>query len=492
MQLVTYVDRLGKDLDGLRSVLDNEFRGLFSGVHVLPFFDPIDGADAGFDPVDHTRVDPRLGDWNDIRSLASKYSVMADLIVNHVSADSPQFADVRRRGAASGYWELFLKKEDVFPAANADAFTATEIGGIYRPRPGPPFTEIALDDGESVEFWTTFSDKQLDINVETTAGRNYLDSVLDKFAKAGIREVRLDAAGYAIKRGGTSCFMLPETFDFIASLSRRAADLGIDTLVEVHSHYQTQIDIASSVGRVYDFALPPLVLHTLFTGNADACKRWLSIAPRNCITVLDTHDGIGIPDVARQGERDGLLADRDIVELVETVHGKTGDGSRRASGRAASNLDIYQVNTTYYDALGRSDRDYLIARAIQFFAPGAPQVYYVGLLAGENDLQLVGRTGVGRDINRRYYDADEIQAALKRPVVDSLFRLIELRNSMRVFDGEFSLPECAQNELRLRWDADGSYAELHVSLMHRTATIEHRADGRTRRYSVGDVLRESQ
>ena len=339
MQLITYADRLGGNLPGLRSLLRNEFEGLFSGVHILPFFDPIDGADAGFDPVDHTRVDARIGDWGDIAAIAADHSVMADLIVNHVSADSPQFKDVQRRGTASEYWDLFLKKDDVFPATQSGPEQSREIERIYRPRPGKPFTEICLDDGTRVDFWTTFSAKQLDINVECEQGRDYLDSILRKFSESGVREIRLDAAGYAIKRRETSCFMLPETFDFIASLSSSAAELGIDTLVEIHSYYQTQIAIASRVGRVYDFALPPLVLHTLYTGETDALKRWLAIAPRNCVTVLDTHDGIGIIDVAREGDQAGLLSDEAVDRLVETIHEKTG-GTRRSRGRSLTCLPV--------------------------------------------------------------------------------------------------------------------------------------------------------
>jgi len=490
MQLITYADRLGGDLRGLRNLLGKELDGLFDGVHILPFFDPIDGADAGFDPSDHTKVDSRLGDWNDVASIASTYSVMADLIVNHVSSDSPQFRDVMQNGAMSRHWELFLKREDVFPASEKDSSCAADIDRIYRPRPGTPFTSIELNDGSAFDFWTTFSARQLDINVEIGAGRAYLDSILERFADAAIREIRLDAAGYAIKRRGTNCFMLPETFDFIAELSEQAAGLGIETLVEIHSYYQTQIDIASHVGRVYDFALPPLVLHTLYTSDSTALKRWLEISPRNCVTVLDTHDGIGILDVAREGDKPGLLADEEVHSLVETIHEKTKGASRRASGHAASNLDIYQVNSTYYDALGRNDRDYLIARAIQFFAPGTPQIYYAGLLAGENDIELVEQSGVGRDINRHYYAPEEIRANLERPVVDSLFRLIRLRNEMQVFGGEFSLPECARDELRLRWDADGSFAELSVSLRDKTAAIDIASNGGVLHYRISDTLRQ--
>ena len=484
MQLITYADRLGGNLSGLRNLLRYDFAGLFSGVHILPFFNPIDGADAGFDPVDHTTVDARLGTWQDIADMGADYSIMADLIVNHVSSDSRQFRDVRKNASASRYWDLFLRKTDVFPEDIPDSLVAEEMGRIYRPRPGAPFTTIRLDDGSNVEFWTTFSDKQLDINVEGPAGRAYLDSILQKFSQARVREIRLDAAGYAIKRRGTACFMLPETFDFIAELSERANELGMQTLVEIHSHYQTQIAIASSVGRVYDFALPPLVLHSLYTSDFSALKRWLAIAPRNCVTVLDTHDGIGIHDVARQGDLEGLLADEEVDGLVNTIHKKTGGDSAKASGHSASNLDIYQVNSTYYDALGRNDVDYLIARAIQFFAPGTPQVYYVGLLAGGNDMSLVEQTGVGRDINRHYYTKGEIQADLQRPVVQRLMELIRLRNGLSVFGGSFSIEDNAQDQLALRWDHEGSWAVLRVDMGGRRAIIEYSDAGRTGSFAI--------
>jgi sucrose phosphorylase len=488
MQLITYADRLAGNLQGLRKRLDTDFEGLFTGVHVLPFFDPIDGADAGFDPVDHTQVDPRLGDWSDVRDLAADYSVMADLIVNHVSAASLQFEDVKRLGKRSAFWDLFLKKTDLFPASDPD--TAMEITRIYRPRPGLPFTPINVDDEGEVEFWTTFSPNQLDINIENAVGRAYLDSILERFADAGIQEVRLDAAGYAVKRRGTSCFMLPETFEFIAALSQQASRLGIDTLVEIHSHYETQIAIAATVGRVYDFALPPLVLHALYTGNANPLKHWLAIAPRNCVTVLDTHDGIGIVDVAREGKKSGLLSDDQIDYLVDTIHQRTGGGSLRASGHAASNLDVYQVNSTIYDALGRSDREYLIARAIQFFAPGTPQVYYVGLLAGENDLDLVEHTGVGRDINRHYYTDTEIGDALERPVVDSLIRLMKLRKGSSAFDGEFAIGDAGVDRLIMRWNGDDASAELNVDLGSKTASMRFEAPDGPRHYEIADSLTE--
>ena len=209
--------------------------------------------------------------------------------------------------------------------------------------------------------------------------------------------------------------MIPETFAFIADLTAQAHALGMEVLVEVHGHYQDQIDVARQVDWVYDFALPPLVLHTLYTRDASRLMRWLEIRPRNAVTVLDTHDGIGVLDVdARSRGRDapGLLDRTDIDALVETIHERSRGESRLASGSAASNVDSYQINCTFYDALGRRDDEYLVARAIQCFVPGIPQIYYVGLLAGSNDMDLLRRTGVGRDINRHYYTADGAAARI--------------------------------------------------------------------------------
>ncbi len=429
VQLITYADRLsGGGLAELRDLLNGPLAGLFGGVHILPFYYPIHGADAGFDPIDHTAVDPYLGSWAEVKALGGEVDLMADLIVNHVSAQSPQFLDYSARGEASPYNGLFLTMSSVFPNGAAEA----ELLTIYRPRPGLPFTYTTLKNGQKRLLWTTFTSQQIDIDVTSPQGQAYLQSVLQTLHENEVRMVRLDAVGYAIKKPGSNCFMIPETYAFIEALTQQARALGIEVLVEIHSYYRKQIEIARQVDRVYDFALPPLVLHTLFSRTAHALKQWLAISPRNAVTVLDTHDGIGVIDVGADSAdpqgRPGLLPPAELDALVERIHANSQGQSRQATGAAASNLDLYQVNCTFYDALGRSDRDYLLARAIQFFAPGVPQVYYVGLLAGENDMALLAKSGVGRDINRHHYTAAEVAKAVQRPVVQALFDLIRFRN----------------------------------------------------------------
>lgn len=474
VQLITYVDRLGGgNLAALQALLDGPLAGVFGGVHLLPFFHPIDGTDAGFDPIDHTQVDARLGGWADIEKLSRTQPVMADVIVNHMSSDSPQFIDWSVRGEASEFSDLFLTLSSVFP----DGATEDALLAVYRPRPGLPLTYTTLANGEKKVLWTTFTAKQIDIDVESASGTRYLDNILDTLSKAGVTMIRMDAVGYAIKRAGRDSFMMSETFDFIDEFANRARTRGLEVLVEVHSYFQKQIEIAARVDWVYDFALPPLVLHALFNGTPDALARWITIRPINAVTVLDTHDGIGIIDIGADAtdreNRPGLVPPIELDRLVETIHQNSAGQSREATGAAASNLDLYQVNCTFYDALGRDDNAYLIARAVQFFLPGIPQVYYVGFLAGENDMNLLARTGVGRDINRHHYNTAEVTRALQRPVVQSLIELIRLRNSHPAFNGSFTHTRSGSTlELCWRAEKDGAdFAALTVDFSARKHTI---------------------
>lgn len=469
--LIAYADRFGGNFARLRSLLSNELKGCFSGIHILPFYYPIDGSDAGFDPIDHLSVDNRVGSWGELSQLSQDNHVMADVIVNHMSAHSPQFK--ARLTGADEYEDLFLTEEKIFPSGASE----DELKAIYRPRPNRPFTRVELADGTKENFWTTFSEDQIDIDIESAAGAAYLESILVKLASAGVTHIRLDAAGYAIKRAGTSCFMLPETFEFIGNFTQKANQLNMKVLVESHAYYQDQIDLAKQVDYVYDFALPPLVLHTLLTANAEALKNWLGIAPRNAMTVLDTHDGIGVRDIGAESSRPGLLAPDEIDSLVETMHVNSNGESRKATGAAASNLDLYQVNCSFFDALGSNEQQYLIARAIQLFAPGVPQVYYAGLLAGHNDMDLLERSGVGRDINRHYYDEDQLQAALETPLVKAILKLLRLRRSHPAFGGEFRLLSSIESVLGLEWLQGSSSISLIVDLPKSTAVIHSDLDG---------------
>lgn len=476
VQLVTYVDRFGRgNLKDFKDFLEKEMPDLFAGLHLLPFFYPYDGADAGYDPNDNRILDPRIGKWENVKSLSSDYPIILDLIINHISEKSTEFRDVLSHGSKSKYFDLFLTKEKVFGGMPKES----EIDKIYRPRPNRPFSLRKIENGENIEFWTTFSHKQIDIDVNSILGKQYIDSILKIFSDNEIKIIRLDAVGYAIKKPGTSCFMIPETYAFIDKVVSHAHSYGIEVLVEIHSHYQTQIEIAKHSDYVYDFALPPLVLHSLFSKNFERLKYWYTISPKNCITVLDTHDGIGVMDVASTENSEGLITDKELDKLVNTIHSNSNGESQKATGSAASNLDLYQVNCTFYSALSCSDAEYIIARAIQFFSPGIPQVYYAGFLAEANDMELLKSTSVGRDINRPYLDWSEIKDKLEKPVVKVLIDLIKFRNTNASFKGEFNLIESNKEVLHIVWTNDKVKSELIIDLLKTSCQIKLTEDNKS-------------
>jgi len=472
-QLITYVDRLGGTVDGLRRVLQGPLANAFDGVHLLPFYTPFDGADAGFDPQDHTAVDPRLGTWDDVRSLARTHVVMGDVIVNHVSAESAMYRDVLQRGTASPWAPMFLTMESVFPHGAREE----DLRCIYRPRPGLPFTATTWGDERRLA-WTTFTPGQIDIDLRSEEAWAYLESVLDALTGGGVTMLRLDAVGYTGKEPGTSCFMTDSTRRHTQRIVELARVRGAHVLLEIHGHYTQQVQIAQTVDYVYDFALPPLVLHALHAHDLEPLATWLRVRPSNAVTVLDTHDGIGIIDVGESAlapGQAGLLAPEQIDALVESIHDASAGTSRLATGAAASNLDLYQVNCTFYDALGRDDQRYLLARLIQLMTPGIPQVYYVGLFAGVNDMDLLARSGVGRDVNRHRYSRADVEAALDAPVVREQLAALRLRRRSAAFNGTYS-STFSGTEGVMRWENDGTVVSLAFDVAHATFRLYEMSD----------------
>lgn len=482
VHLLTYADRLAGDLAGLRELMAGPLHNL-DGLHVLPFFHPIDGSDAGFDPDDHRQVDPRVGTWGDVAALASMSDVTVDLIVNHVATRSPEFRSFVEEGEDSPHSGMFLTLDRVFP----DGATEDLLARIYRPRPGLPLTPVTLADGTRRILWTTFTSEQVDLDVADAGTRDYLEGLLELFAQHGVDTVRLDAVGYAVKTPGTTSFMTEETRDFLRWITARAHEHGLRVLVEVHAHWRLTLELAGLCDLTYDFALPPLVLDAMHTGDGAPLHAWLTRRPHNVVSVLDTHDGIGVIDVgANAGHGDathpgpGLLPPERIDALVEAIHSATGGVSRRATGAAASNVDLYQVNTTFLDALGGDVDAMLAARVLQLVLPGTPQLYYVGLLMGRNDTALLERSGVGRDINRHRYTREELETALASEPVRRLLALVELRRTHPAFDGEWFLEPLDDARVLTTGWRDGSGCEVVVQLdvAARRATL--RVDGELR------------
>lgn len=450
--ILVYAERLGGSLGHIEQLLENELSD-FAGVHVLPFFHPYDGDDAGFDPIDHTIVDPRLGSWEDFRRISQTHELTADLIINHASNLSPEFLDWQEKGDASEYAGMFLTFDTVFPNGG----TESTITSFYRPRPGLPFTAYNVA-GERRLVWTSFMPSQVDIDVTHPAGEAYIDRVLDALQSGGVKVVRLDAVGYAIKTPGTDSFMTKETLAYVAELTEKIRARGMRVLVEVHAHYSQQLQIAPLVDLIYDFQTAPLLLHSLFTSNVDALASWLEIRPANCLNVLDTHDGYGVIDAGPIGGKPGLITQEDMRKIFEVASVNTSGHSDKASV-VPQWFDLpHQINATL-PAIINDDPSYVLTRAVQFLLPGEPQVYYVGLFNGMDDKELFEQTGNGREVNRHHFTAEEIQNALQSDVTRAILGLARLRKH-EVFSGSFEWQKLSENSMRLGWSHGSSELSL--------------------------------
>ena len=450
--ILVYAERLGGSLGHIEKLLADELSD-FAGVHVLPFFHPYDGDDAGFDPIDHTIVDPRLGTWQEFQRISQTHELTADLIINHASNLSPEFLDWQEKGDASEFAGMFLTFDTVFPNGG----TESTITSFYRPRPGLPFTAYNVA-GERRLVWTSFMPSQVDIDVKHPAGEAYIDRVLDALQSGGVKVVRLDAVGYAIKTPGTDSFMTRETLAYVAELTERIRARGMRVLVEVHAHYTQQLEIAPLVDLIYDFQTAPLLLHSMFTSNVDALASWLEIRPNNCLNVLDTHDGYGVIDAGPIGGRPGLISQEDMRKIFEVASENTSGHSDKASV-VPQWFDLpHQINATL-PAIINDDHSYVLARAVQFLLPGEPQVYYVGLFNGIDDKELFEQTGNGREVNRHHFTAEEIQTALQSDVTRAILGLARLRKH-EVFSGTFAWQKLSGNSMRLGWSQGASELSL--------------------------------
>ena len=458
-QLITYPGSLGGDLRSLSGLLGGQLAGLFRGVHVLPPF-PSSG-DRGFSPLTHTRIAPEFGTWGDIEAIAREHVLMLDVVVNHISRQSQEFQDFCRHGRDSAFADLFLTLEKVWPDGEPDP---ADLALLTHRKPGHPFEDVIVEDtGARERVWTTFGkvgrSEQIDLDVRSSLTRAMIEEWFDVLASHGARIIRFDAVGYVVKRPGTSCFMVdPDVYEVLDWARAAAERRGLILFPEVHDRYQTHQRLSARGFWTYDFVLPGLVLHAMATGSAQRLAAHLAVSPDRQFTTLDTHDGIPVrPDL------EGVLEPDEMLRLTDHIVANGGNVSRLLSSEPGE-ADAHQLNCTYFSALGGDEDRYLAARAIQLFAKGAPQIYYVGLLAGANDEEAVERTGEGRAVNRHDYTVPEIDASLGTSVVTRLLDLIRLRNTHPAFDGELRVETEGHSGLRLTWSDGATRCSLNVDL----------------------------
>ncbi len=435
--LITYGDMVQHEdeppLRVLKRFADRYLAGSINTIHVLPFC-PY-SSDDGFSVIDYRVVDPKLGEWKDIQEIGREFRLMFDLVLNHCSRKSRWFADYV--GNIAPYRDYFIETDP-----------AMDLSTVTRPRALPLLTPVHTRHGD-VHLWTTFSDDQMDLNFSNPDVLfEFLDILLHYIAKgAGI--IRLDAIAYLWKQIGTNCIHLEQTHEVIKLmrdlLEMVAPDVVLLTETNVpHEENVSYFGNGDEAHMVYQFSLPPLLLHGLVNGNASYLTRWaasLDELPKTCtyFNFTASHDGIGVRPLQ------GIVPDEELNKLAEHVKSLGGHVSTKANSDGTESP--YELNITYFDALGDGAEDvsdlhiarFLCSQTVAMELCGVPALYFHSLTATRNYTKGVEQTGRARTINRRKWQEEELTAELDNPesaasrVLKACLQRLQLRRQHKVF-----------------------------------------------------------
>jgi sucrose phosphorylase len=435
--LITYGDSICSPdqhpLAVLADFLETYLKDTVTGVHVLPFF-PY-SSDDGFAIIDYLQVNPKLGDWDDIRRIAASFNLMVDLVVNHVSSQHAWFEQFKRNEAPG---------RDYFITADPDE----DVSQVVRPRSSPLLTPVETVEGTKY-VWTTFSPDQVDANFENPDVLLEYIKIILFYVQAGARYIRLDAVGFLWKQCGTNCMHLPETHALVRLFREilQLIDPGIAIITETNVPNRENLSYfgnRNEAHMIYNFSLPPLLLNALLQGRSDHLKTWMMSmppAPIGCayFNFTASHDGIGL----RPAE--GLLTPDEYEQLLETMQRFGGKISMRT--RPDGSQSPYELNISLFDALkgtvnGEDQwqiQRFLCSQTIMMALEGIPAFYIHSMLATRNHSEGVKETGHNRSINRYKWDYEALQAALANPgsphaiVIEELKRLIKIRRRQTAF-----------------------------------------------------------
>lgn len=445
--LITYgnsvLDGRHKPLDLLNDFLLRRLQGVISGVHILPFFPYT--SDDGFAVSDFRAVNPQLGDWEDINRIASAFDLMSDLVLNHVSSQGNWF-NAYRQGKAP-YNKFF------FEASPDD-----DLSQVVRPRTTPLLQKIDTLNGPR-HVWCTFSHDQIDVDFRNPEVLLEFLRIIRLHVDHGIKIIRLDAVAFLWKEIGTSSIHLPQTHA-IVRLMRLLCDFDREKIILLTETNVPKAENLSYFGQrdeahmIYNFPLPPLILHAVLSGSADYLRRWQSgmpPAPLGCayLNFTASHDGIGM----RPAE--GILPVTEQDRMIDTIKSIGGLVSMRAlpdGGEAP-----YEINTTYYEATsqtfdGPDDwhfERFLCTQTIVMSLEGIPAFYIHSLLATANDHAQVAHRGMNRAINRHRWDYPTLNTLLDDPqspqarVVEAISRQLRIRAQQPAFHPnatQFTIP----------------------------------------------------
>lgn len=428
--LITYgnslVDGVHKPLDLLDDFLRRYLRDMVNGVHVLPFF-PFT-SDDGFAVTDFRAVNSQLGDWSDINRIAGEFQLMSDLVLNHVSSQGAWF-NAYRQGQPP--YDRFF-----FEASPQDDLTM-----VVRPRTTPLLQEIETTNGPR-HVWCTFSHDQIDLDFRNPEVLLEFLRIIRLHLDNGVRIIRLDAVAFLWKEAGSPSIHLPQTHA-IVKLIRLLCDYAVEPVILVTETNVPKAENLSYFGKgdeahvIYNFPLPPLILHAMMSGSARHLVEWqrrMPPAPLGCayLNFTASHDGIGM----RPAE--GLLSAQDQAAVITTVRRIGGLVSMR--GLPCGGEAPYELNTTFFDATSQTfdgPDDHHLARffcsqIIVMSLEGIPAFYIHSLLATPNDHDSVEKRGMNRAINRHRWDYPALRDRLARPETDQARVMAGLHAHLRL------------------------------------------------------------
>ncbi|MDQ0974891.1 glycosidase [Neobacillus niacini] len=436
--LITYGDQFQEPnqptLNTFKKMFDKYLADKFEIVHILPFY-PY-SSDDGFSVIDYKKVNPVLGDWEQINELSGSARIMFDDVCNHISAKSDWFQE-------------FLKGNPEYENYFIDMDPTIDLSAVTRPRAHPLLTKFILENGKEKNIWTTFSEDQIDLNFANPQVLLEMINVLLFYIEQGAEYIRLDAIGFLWKEPGTTCIHLEKTHEIVKIFRAIADEVAKGTVLITETNVPHKDNVSyfgngnDEAHMVYQFPLPPLVLYSIHNGNGTALSKWAKELPPTGLDTtffnfLASHDGIGVNPIR------GIIPEEEILSMIEDLkkEGALVNYKKNPDGTESP----YEINVTYLDALNlQSDDDdlrvkrFLAAHSILLALPGVPAIYVQSILGSRNDREGVAKTGMNRSINRQKYNMADIEKELNNPdtlrnkVFTELTKIISIRKEETIF-----------------------------------------------------------
>jgi sucrose phosphorylase len=508
VMLNAYPDSIGNQLSDTIQMLNMEaFKGAFSHFYILPTFFNSD-LDRGFSIIDYD-LNSELVSEHDLEVMKSlNLNLKFDIVLNHLSVNSTQFKDMVEHGDESVYKDFFINWNEFWEGngeMGADGIIMPKseyLDKLFMRKSGLPILKVEFPDGSLRPYWNTFYQKvwtengktnylgQMDVNANSPLVWEFIEETLAKISTYGCQIVRLDAFAYLHKAvGEVNFFNKPGTWDYLSRINELAKKYNLILLPEIHAEYGAYLhdEVASKGYMIYDFFLPGLTLHAIENGTSKALISWAKeVISKDYKTVnmLGCHDGIPVIDLKGKGNNTGLISDNEIEELIHLVLSRGGK-VKNLYGVDGKKVSYYQLNSTYFSALGENENKMILARAIQLFMPGIPQIWYLDLFAGKNDYKAVEIAGADghKEINRTNLTIDAIKNGLQTSIVQRQLELIRLRNTHRAFNGNPSFDDSTESEINIKWENGLDFAHLTGNLKTHKIELTYTENNSTKSFN---------